>query len=92
LARRRPISDIEEEEGTSKVNNITKRQHKRINLHDFVKLQNWHHKMTDNVDKATEEQAVESSFHRSVFTEFFTPLDYDKKNIRVRCKICPPAS
>lgn len=35
---------------------------------------------------------VSNSFKRSVFTEFFTLVDCDSKNVRLRCKLCPPAS
>ncbi len=42
--------------------------------------------MADNVNQN------ESSFERSVYKEFFTLIEADDKNIRVRCKLCPPAS
>ncbi|KAK0059504.1 zinc finger BED domain-containing protein 4 [Biomphalaria pfeifferi] len=38
-----------------------------------------------------ESKQIENSFERSVFTEFFTKIEIDNKNVRVRCKLCPPA-
>ena len=40
-------------------------------------------------DKDTND--TESSFERSVYTEYFTLIEKDSKNVRVRCKLCPPA-
>ncbi len=39
----------------------------------------------------TVENNISNSFERSVFTEFFTMVEKDCKNVRVRCKLCPPA-
>lgn len=38
------------------------------------------------------EMSFTSSYKRSVYTEFFTLIDIDDKNVRVRCKLCPPTS
>lgn len=34
----------------------------------------------------------ETSFERSVYTEFFEVVDKNGKNIKVLCKLCPPAA
>jgi hypothetical protein len=46
----------------------------------------------DENDAKLDEGVAESSFERSVFTEFFSVVANDGKNIRVTCKLCPPAS
>ena len=35
---------------------------------------------------------IESSFERSVYTEFFQVVEKSDKNVKVSCTLCPPAS
>lgn len=45
-----------------------------------------------NNTTADDEHKEASSFDRSVYTEFFTVVANDGKNIKLNCKLCAPAS
>ena len=46
--------------------------------------------MDENGEKSSAEN--ESSFERSVYTEFFQVVVKNGKNVKVLCTLCPPAS
>ena len=47
--------------------------------------------MAEN-EASSSAETDETSFERSVYTEFFEVLEKNGKNIKVLCKVCPPAS